>query len=240
MPTIRDHSEGFKFFIEGRTMRPSDDIVIPNKLVFHYFEVYKKRLIKELDLINKYDIHEELIKILPCIQMREVDIVECPCAPASGCTFAKSVLPIPKFYDKLPLSVNDVSGGTEFSYVPWHDFKYRLQSRIPAQRNAPYYTLKTVKNETYLYLYNRESIKASTITAVPRDEIEFAEFPECGIKKEYLCDVLDIDYSIPSELESLLYERVYNTLRAMKALAPMGDILNNDNDDTEQPQDPNQ
>lgn len=239
MADIRNITEGFKFFLEGKTMRPSDDIVIPNKLIYHYLQVYKRRLVEEAGMLNKFNMHEELIKVLPCVSLREVDLVECPCAPASGCVFMKSTNPIPQFQTGLPVSVNDVSGGTEFTYVPWHDFKLKLHSRIPAQRKAPYYTTKTINNEVYLYVYNRQGMKAVSVTGVPEDEIKFAEFPLCGEEDKYYCDVLGTEYHIPAELESALYERVYNTMRAMKALSPLGDILNNDNDDTEQPVDAN-
>ena len=96
--TIRSVVDAFRIFAEDRSGKPTDDFAYPPKLIYYLIRNYRNAIVAD-DMKKKVRTGEDvsLILTLPCVKVREIDqISECPCAPPKGCTFYKSVLPMPR------------------------------------------------------------------------------------------------------------------------------------------------
>lgn len=234
--TIRDAVDAFRIFVEDRTGRPSDDFAYPPKLIYYLIQNYRNYIVFEdtkAKAKNKDDL--SLILTLPCVEVREVDVIECPCAPAKGCTFYKSVHPIPKMITGLPLSVTSLDGLVSYDHVLWSQFKEKTSSRVEAQNREPKYTFRSINNKNHLYVYSSEKIldpMRIALTAYPKDPLEFYQFPTCGNEINVLCNPLDEELMVEDELVVKIFESVLRTIAAGKSLSTGADVINNDNNDS--------
>lgn len=117
---------------------------------------------------------------LPCLELEELSVEsECPCAPPSGCTWFRTTLPIPTPLVEL-ISVTGIGGNLSelihYTYRDWEKVKFSLQSRIPAERNRAYYTIRN----NYLYLLGNTHVKSVAISGVFYDPVETQRHPLCG------------------------------------------------------------
>lgn len=241
--TIREAVEAFRLYFEDMSGRPSDDFSYPPKLIYYYLNLFRNAVTYE-DRMRKSanNVDESIIMTLPCVELTKVDVVECPCAPASGCKFLKSKFKIPKLLDGLPLSVVTLGSECdncdptiqEFDYVPWSNFQYKLTSRLSAQKTGLYYTMKNIDSEYHLYIYTNskyKDLKAVTLRGIFKNPIEVAEFPICNEIEKVICNPLDMTFIIEEELQPKVYEQVYLMLTRYKQATPTSDVLNNDNND---------
>jgi hypothetical protein len=163
--------------------------------------------------------------------MKRIDVNECPCLPASGCMFLKSDNPIPSPVGDFILSVTSVTGNIRFDYLKWSNFSNKLESRIPAERTARYYTIKDIGEGPHIYVYNDEIIDSISLTAIFDDPIEVMNYPSCGETKKPICSPLDEEYVIDKDLIMPMYRSVLQTIGTVKRLALGGDNNNNDQSD---------
>jgi len=234
--TIRDAVEAFSMYIDNRTGGLSDDFTFPAKLVYYYLNMYRLRVEAEDKRFNEeYDVNPAELITIPCVELCEIDIIECPCAPAKGCTFFKSVHPLPKISGGMPKAVATLDGGELFNYVPWYQFSSKVNSRHKSVSKGFYYTFKTIDNETYLYVYRSccfDNLQAVAVSAKFQDPLEVLCFPICGEERQ-VCSPLDELFIIDQEIQSRVFELTFQTLVSFKNSNPESEIINNDNDDTE-------
>lgn len=232
--TIRDAVSYFRHFMEDASGRLHRQMAYPPKLIYYLITIYNNAISAEdKKVVGSDDI--SIIVTKPCILFNEIDVVECPCAPASGCTFYKSVDPIPDIIGGKPIAVTTVDGSHSYDYVNWQDFKIKLKSRLLVERVQPYYTIRTINNETYIYLYSSNKIsdpKAAALVFVPYDIIEAAYMKSCDDEQPNMCSPLDESFTIKRELIPRIFELTLNSLLNSKRFATGADIFNNDNNDT--------
>lgn len=250
MNTIRDAIDAFLHFYEDRTGRPSQSISYPPKLIYYYLNMYHKRvLFQEKFRRSTLNIDEGIIQTIPCVELRKADQIECPCAPPSGCYFLKSLHPLPKLLDGLPLTVSTLAPDChncekeirEFDYVRWYNMQYKINSRVEAQQYGLYYTMKDIDLDTHLYVYTSDrypELKAVAVSGVFKDPLEVLHFPLCGEKSRPVCNVLDQEFHIEQELQAQVFELVFQALIQYRAGTPAGDIMNNSNNDSTVPVQP--
>lgn len=245
--TIREAVEAFRLFYEDRSGRPSDDFAYPPKLIYYYLNLYAQSVSYENRMsksINNMD--EGILLTIPCVELVKADVVECPCAPASGCTFLKSVHKIPKLLDGLPLSVVTLGSECdncdgemrEFDYVRWTNFSYKLNTRLEAQKRGLFYTMKNIDSNNHLYVYTNsqfKDLKAVSVSGIFKNPLEVAAFPMCGEMEKYICNPLDKEFIIEEELQPKVFAQVFDMLSRFKDMSRVADILNNDNNDTAAP-----
>lgn len=241
--TIRDAVDAFLHFYEDRTGRPSQTMVYPPKLIYYYLNIYHKRvLFLEKRERSQHNVDEGILQTLPCVELRKVDQVELPFAPPSGCHFLKSLYPLPKMLDGLPHSVTTLVPDCrncdqevrEFDYVRWANMQYKAISRLPAQAQGLYYTVKDVDMITHLYVYVNDrypDLTGVAVSAIFTDPLEVLAFPSCGNTPQKVCNALDQEFHIEPEMEAQVFEHVMQALISFRGASPAGDVLNNDNAD---------
>lgn len=242
--TIRSATSAFKHFMEDRTGRPSSSVIYPDKLIYYFLRLYRNKVSYEDKYLKaRADMDLNIELTIPCVELEKVDMVECPCAPRSGCEFFKSVHPLPKMLNGKPNSVTlllqkaDQPNYGKFSFVDWTHFQYKINSRIKAQAFQPYFTMKNINSKRHLYVYanmkNYNNLKAVAVAANFNDPLEVASFPVCGESDTTIsCNPLDQEFMVEDEILSKVFELTYNALSSFKNFNVGADILNNDNNET--------
>jgi len=241
--TIREVVEAFKHFMEERTGKSSSNFIYPPELIYYFLRTYANKINYQDRYIKAMGrTYSDTELVLPCVDLVKTDMVECPCAPASGCKFFKSKYPLPDMINGLPKTVSLIkTDGSQknygiFTFVEWENFEFKINSRIKAQATQPYYTIKKFDFKPYLYVYaNVEeygNLKAVTVAADFTDVIEVANFPICGKKVKKECNPLDLEFVIGKELESKVFEETFQALYNYKNFTIGQDLLNDDRNNT--------
>lgn len=167
-------------------------------------------------------ISEESYQVLPCIELVEVDRVECPFIPASGCTWLKSTCPLPDF-----IKIQSISRqlGDGYSHVRWDKVKEKVGGRLKSAAKERFYSLRTIGNDTYLYIYNDETIKSITVTAIFEDPMEAALY--CGVNEEAKCNPMDTSFHTPQVFIDNIIKQTWDSTIRVRAAAKIK-VLNND------------
>lgn len=233
LTSIRDSVDSFRHFLEDRTGRLHRQLAYPPKLIYYFLNMFTAAV--NLEYKRKKGVEDNnLVLTIPCVSLIDVDIVECPCAPKKGCSFYKSIHPLPRLVDGKPISVTSADGFVSYDYLEWFDFKDKLNSRLYPDTVRPYYTLKIINNQQHIYLYSSDKVsnpKAASISGIFEDPIEVAYFPTCDDTPRPFCNPLDEPFMINKELEPRVFELTFNALSKFKGVSTGSDILNNSNND---------
>lgn len=234
--TIRDVIAAFSHSVEEKTGRPFKEFKWPPKLIYFHLVNQRADIYYQTRKQNKLEgNYEDYNEVLPCVAMQEVDMVECPCAPASGCTFMKSVFPMPKFVGSMPTAVTTLTGMERYDYVEWSMFPYEINNRISSANKSMLFTLQVLYNEQWLYTYITKEhdgipIRAQSVkvSGVPIDPMEIALYPICGQKPKEQCNILDLQFIIEKRLINLLFDTTYKKLITINNSTQIGDTKNDD------------
>lgn len=235
--SVRSTIDAFTHYLGDLSGRPTQSIRFPKKLIYYYLSIFRNAVLYE-EFQKRADIDLTLEQTIPCIELKPVDVAsDCPCAPEKGCKWLKSIELIPDLLKPIPNTVITVDGGVKFEYEPWYDIQHVICSRYKGVRENPYYTFRNVDGKFHLYIYANSNLTKTTklkrvaMSAIFKDPLDVIEFPVCGRRKNK-CNVLDQDFLIPLELESVVFMRTYNALMSINRFMPKGDFLNNDNNDS--------
>lgn len=187
------------------------------------------------------EISDAMNQILQCVPMERVDKVECPCAPPSGCYWAKSKYPIP-----TPIMLNyvsDVRGNEIFLKTSWDKAKYLAKSRIKSKRNKRHYLLRPDgEGKTHLYVIVPEPspgdpvhIPMFTLSGIFQNPIEVAQLPNCkGEQSDAVCNPLDVPFFTDRGLRPIIFASTWAMLIRSKQQAFVDNINNDYADRAEQ------
>jgi len=230
---IRDLVDRFLHEASDFSGQISDDKIYSKKAVASYIMEARASVLRSAVDTNQH-VSDHYQQVLDCVELREVDQQECPCAPASGCFWMKTLKPIPKPIQLI--GVTDNIGREQFTKKKWTDLKRINNSRIKSARSKRYYTVKESGNgDYYLYVYAKEEdktfLRALTITGIFSNTLEASSYPSCG--KENIaprCAPLDQPLFLCEELRPKVLNAMHSILPQIKAQAPH-DMLNNDRAD---------
>lgn len=204
----------------------SDDSGWSTRLVYYYILRYRAKLIREKILRNR-SLSQWNYQTIDCLTLQEVNISECPCLPKTGCSWLKTTYPIPKALHRLK-SVTSKDGQITYSFVEWERLKSKINSRIIAQSRAAYYTIKTRRNGTFLYLYNDVHKKHITVTGIFENPLEVQYYPDCDGVIEPCQRPQDEEFILDPDLLPVVYDLALTQINRAKQLGI--DLLNDDND----------
>lgn len=230
--TVRAAIDAFKSFMSDVSGRISDDTAYPNKLIYYYLSMYRNQVAYEelqRDVLVK---DNSVVQTLICIDMEEIDLVECPCAPASGCTFMRTVTPLPTILGGIPIAVTDVKSTTPYEYVAWNSFSHKVNGRSSIVRSGNYFTIKNIDLKTHLYVYTNNEISPLKVqaSAIFQYPLEVLTYPICGRSPKEVCTVMDTEFILEGQLQSRVFEMTRNSLLNLRATG-MTDVMNNDQAD---------
>jgi len=226
---IRDVIDRFRLFLENSTNRPSQNSVIPNRFLYHQLVQAKVHVIEKYNF-NGFNVDKGVIGSLPCIMLEEVDKVDSKVAPASGCYWMKTIEPVPDMMFDLPITVSDMAGNV-YDYITWTNFPHKKKSRVKAERQGNYYTIRVEGGDNHCYVYNSSGLKAVSSDLVPVDSLDVWYYPDCGEELPF-CDPLDKDFLVSEEHLTEIFEVAYRIIQVSKSLSGGPDVRNNSNDDS--------
>lgn len=228
--TNRAIIQGFRDLV-GDRYTLSDDNHWSRRLVYYHLIKFRAAILSSRMENRKQTVSLFNRQTIPCIPLEKVDVHDCPCVPVSGCYFLRSVYPIP---DPLGTSlvVSAIDGSINYTFVEWERFKYRTQSRIQANRNRAYFTVKEFQGQYYIYVYNDKHRDYITVTAVFEDPLVVQNFPDCEGRIDPCFSPLDQTFVLDQELIPVMYDMALKGLFPAKEQAPV-DTVNNDQPDTQ-------
>jgi hypothetical protein len=188
-----------------------------------YQALLKSRAVVMTQFINAgAKINEEAYQVLRCIDLEERDVTECGLVPKSGCTLLRSTCPIPDV-----IKIQSVSRllGDKYSYTRWDDIRSKVGGRLKSAAKEKFYSLRTIEGKTYLYIYNDETIKSITATAIFEDPMEATLF--CGDNEEVKCNPIDTSFYTPQNMLDTIIKQTWDSTIRVRASAKMK-ALNND------------
>jgi hypothetical protein len=158
---------------------------------------------------KKQTISQWNYQTLPCVEMVEIPIIECPCLPPIGCKILKSKYKIPNPLSNLNniliQSVTSLDGSIIYSQIGWVEKKYKSANKYTG--NKPDYFIK----DDYLYITHRYGPKVLTIIGIFEDPLKAYDYPSFCTDCEDCLDcvsILDKDFPIDAQMVDNLIELV--------------------------------
>lgn len=206
--------------------RPQNTTPFSDRLVYEALVAARSTMLYE-----KYRNNEELnmanYQRIGCIKLEEVDTVECPCAPASGCTFLRTIVDVPIPFGGFT-SVTSVDGSITYSYVRWDRFKVKLMDRHASILPDGYFTTQNTKEGVKLYVYNDIHKEAISATGIFPDPLKIYNHADCNGVVNPCLNPFNKIFPIDPELKSALYQAA---IQLLSPVVQASDVIQNDSDD---------
>lgn len=169
---------------------------------------------------------------LPCIELIDVPMNECPCTLQSGCIILKSKYPIPsimtEFSKHIIQSVTGMEGKLVLNEINYEDVKYQKGNKYTSQQ--PDFFLRPVGSGVFIYVTVTSRLSAIAMTALFDDPIEVITFPSYCSSTPDCISYLDMEFPIDDDQMDALIE-----LAAIELIdrftSRKQDITNNATDD---------
>lgn len=227
--TYRDTVEYYKHPPMDVSGYESDDLGWADLMIIQHILDVRTTELKRQDRIG-FDLDKHNQQTLPCIKLEEVDKVDNPCAPPTGCIWLKSTEVLPRMIKMI--SVTSIDGNINFNSVDWTKFKYKKSSRIKSNKSKKYYTTKDTGDGTFLYVLNDEFIKAISLTSIFEDPYAAVSYPNCGVvNTEAVCNPWSTDMKTDRSTFATVMSLSWSLLPNVRAGAG-SDIYNDSTDNT--------
>lgn len=179
---------------------PSDDTRLSKRHIYNKLLSVRSRLIFQ-KINKKQKINQWSYQTIPCIELIEAPIHECPCIP-SRCKILRSKYKLPKALSSLDRhiiqSVTTLDGQENLSETSFELEKYSKGNKYTSKK--PHYY---IRNE-YLYITDMKALEVITLTGLFDDPLEVNNFPSfCPEVNCSDCDCisfLDLEFPIDSDL----------------------------------------
>lgn len=177
--------------------------------------------------VSPHDVSAWSEQTIGCLEMEEVPIEECPCAPPSGCKWFRTIVDVPDPIGDFK-AVTGIGGNLGkiklYTYRDWFTIKYSLDARLEAERDRSYYTKKNRK----IYVAGEGHGEPISITGIFYDPIEVQRLPACGGKVDDCKPFLDYEIFIDPTILNTVLGGAIKTLIGEKSVAKY-DNTNNAN-----------
>lgn len=208
----------------------SDENVYSNRELYFLLLRYRAAIIAQKIRERGWNLNRHNFQTIGCIPLDRTTPEECPCAPEGEKEFRKTRFVVPKPIGNY-VSVISIGNHISYDFIQWDAIQDLRNSRFKAERDRPFYTIKTSKDGTYLYLYNDKHGDTITVTGIFENPLEVQNFPDCETGKTDPCfNPMDQEFIIDPELLPVVYSMLLTA--KFKFKQPIQDLANNDTDDT--------
>lgn len=219
--TVREWINNIGLFLEDFSVKPKQIKAIPNKLVYHHLLIVKNSvIIQGEEAKNRYSQSEAEVYSIDCVEMKTVDLNECPCSPKRGCEWMRSVEPLPdRIGDKLDLVSLPGDRSKGLTYQSIMDFKDRSSSRYSFMQSEDVYTIKNKNGDDYLYaeFYKGQTPKYLSVDIKALDLLDLGRF-HCGGKSDFDCDFMDMDMHVDEKYQEIISKKVAEVLYSKRRM----------------------
>lgn len=217
--TVREHVYAIKNLFNNGTA--SDDARLTNRLILHFLNIARLRLIKD-KLDQTYYVSEQSYQDL-CLDLEPSSFHACCSIDYDYCPILRSTVTLPKFLDSKwgnQLKALDLSGRL-IPNITLTQVRYQQYGLVPQQ--VGYFI-----HNNYLYVVNTTSLVKVIINGL-FDNPEEIHLINCPNTEETPCDYLTEEFPIESDLIERMYRLVIELLTVFFSTAQ--DLTNNAIDD---------
>lgn len=223
MDTIRTHISFVKTLIEDPSLQPQHTIAYTNKMIYFSLLIAKDSYAYETRINPniKYKTGDTEY-FIPCFPMNEVEVVECPCEPVSGCTWMKSKWPLPDFKGNKLVMVSPLNVGhsDDYGFVEWDDLYDLRRSRRP-DRLTQKYTIRNISGQKFLYIHTFSKVKPQNVSLLgPFDDLlQVSYLIENGCSSgplKTVCNFLDKPFDLQNNQRDKIYLKAFQIVKTME------------------------
>ncbi len=208
----------------ARAGRGSDDEPLTPELISFWIDNTRAELIGQ-GVDKGRSINPDIIQILPCVEIEQVDSSECGCE-TTGCYIYRTKLQLPTAIEisngqTLITRVASIRvDGKSFSFLPYERFIWAGEDRFSG--NTP---IATLRNK-YIYIKSKrflgDKISVSMVANYPE---ELGEYSTCAGTP---CYTKESNYPISARMVETLKKKIMD-VNFRVALETKGDDINNAN-----------
>lgn len=175
---------------------------------------------------------------LPCIELIDIPVSQCPCIPPSGCETVRSKNKLPKpligINNHLIREVTSIDGKVRYSESSVSEKRYKNYSKYTS--NKPDYFIQ----DGYLYLTHKKNTpRVVSVIGLFEDPIQANKYKSyCEECKDCVDCESPLDYDFPIDMDSIdtLVELASKELIEQFNVLGREDIVNNSSEDNVTPQ----
>lgn len=191
----------------------SDDARLSNRHIYNKLITTRARVLSN-DIKKKQYISNWNYQIIPCIELEEAPMNQCPCIPPIGCTVLRSVHPLPKFLTdlngELIQRVSDINSTFKIEFASINAIN-SLKGNKYSKKSINYFI-----HGGHLYIVGNTNLKLVSLVGVfenPLEVIQFEAFckecTKCGecisyLNEDFPLDLDKIDSVIQLTIEEIL------------------------------------
>lgn len=208
----------FKDFLDKE--RLSDQIGYSNRFIFNHILNYRSTLLKRKKRENKLS---DLNYQTYTINLVEVTDEELPCVASSSCILLRTENPIEDFIDlkSITTPINKSGEVSKLSEVDPDMIKFKLQSKLPAQKDNTYYYLQNTGKGVYVYVWSDKPLflKAISIKGIFYNPHLVEAIKDCAGNLDSCYNYLEALFPIDSDLLTDVYALALSSLLKGKMMA---------------------
>lgn len=215
---------------------PSRSIRFPLSIIYNTVLEMRTSFLKRTK-VSRQGIGVENIQTIACVELENTDENICSCNPPSGCTWSKSIKPIPKSIALM--SVTNTNANFKAEFVEWSKFKSKMKSRS-AKKDSRYFTILDTGEGPYLYLYNDIFLEKVSIMGLwenPNDAIIYSCGKETKFQKKLRCSPFDTPLYMDGDMIDVVFKMTIDFLSRTTSLARL-DKKNDSLDNTSEFENP--
>lgn len=224
MITIRDWIDAIKLPSEDASLKPQEIEASTPMLIHDYLMIARDSVMyldsrgRELNNVLRDDGF-----LLKCVALEEADKNECPCNPRSGCTWLKSCDPLPAYKGDSLYAVTLTNQNKDIPYSRWTDMKDMSSSYSPVfSSGESCYTKKKFINGEFLYIETDLELDFVSVFLPITDFLSASSYSQCNDEEE-VCNILDMNFYVPSELRLQVMQTTVALLSGFFSLSPISD-----------------
>lgn len=170
-------------------------------------------------------------QILPCVELQQAAIHECPCIPTNGCVILRSKYKLPKPITGLDANliqyVTSLDGAIRFDESNFENNKYMIGNKYTSAKPDYYF------RNGYLFITTLKALKALTVSILADSFIEANSFHSyCPCEGCECQDIMEMEFPIDGDaIVPLLKIANEELIIIMKQVGE--DRSNNSGDDTD-------
>jgi hypothetical protein len=196
-------------------------------------------LLYEQQKNKKQKVNQWVYQVLPCVELVEVPIHECPCIPVLGCTIKRTKhkipTPISGYSKHFIQSVTSLDGQIQFGEITWKGYKYKAGDKYTSKK--PDYFIRN----DYIYISTPIDLNIVTIEGLFGNAEKVIQFPNFCNEQVDDCDLpptptinctsmLDVEFPIEESMIDTLIELTLKELGYIFNEIGREDLTNNSRD----------
>lgn len=228
--TIGENINDVKIAVANRTGKTVDETRLPDPAIYRRLKDNRIYILREKRKKGR-DFTSYDLMTLPCVELIEANLSECPWLPTDGSIVLRTKYGLPRTLEGMLHSVSNINFTDSYDYRSIEALSDLRGGRFPSSIEGSIYTTQNVNGEFHVYLLNDIHKDGIAIRLLPEDPLEVLEYPECGkvINKECI-NPYDKEFPIDADLRKIVIEMTVDYF--LTKITPLGDIKQNLTDDT--------